>query len=330
MNEELDLELLVRRLKQENALLRQELQLLRSGGTVVPGSDSTGGAGEASAAAGSGPEQQQALSEAEHQVLRRQVQAYVEDTAPDASLDVQASMLFIHAAFGLLKGMVRGGPAWGHQPAALSGSSSSNSGPEAAAAEVRSLRQLVQDQEQQIGVLAGVLRKQGLSPDMLQQADNHPSSSSSSPHHATTSATGHGATSALAFSEELLEDQHKAVSRLPNQQHARFSAWLICFAPHKPPGCHSLSTSAPPAQHTTRWRSTRLCCGASTRRRGRWAPAWPPASSASGSSRRRWSGDGWRAPWRRCCGSRQAAAMVAESKWRRGSCRMLKRRAPRG
>ncbi|EFN54139.1 hypothetical protein CHLNCDRAFT_135529 [Chlorella variabilis] len=210
VNEELDLELLVRRLKQENALLRQELQLLRSGGTVVPGSDSTGGAGEASAAAGSGPEQQQALSEAEHQVLRRQVQAYVEDTAPDASLDVQASMLFIHAAFGLLKGMVRGGPAWGHQPAALSGSSSSNSGPEAAAAEVRSLRQLVQDQEQQIGVLAGVLRKQGLSPDMLQQADNHPSSSSSSPHHATTSATGHGATSALAFSEELLEDQHKA------------------------------------------------------------------------------------------------------------------------
>ncbi|KAL4458604.1 hypothetical protein ABPG75_013469 [Micractinium tetrahymenae] len=108
VNEELDLEVVIKRLRAENTLLRQELQLLRSG--AAPDSDrgaaAGGEVGEAEGPdAGRGVEQRAALTEAEQHVLRRQVAAFVEDPSPDAALNVEASMLFIRAAFDMLKGM---------------------------------------------------------------------------------------------------------------------------------------------------------------------------------------------------------------------------------
>ncbi|PRW60177.1 kinesinlike KIF6 [Chlorella sorokiniana] len=151
VNEELDLEVVIRQLKRENALLRQELQLLRNGGASSSG-DSAGTA-EGSA----GLEQRMQLTEAEQHVLRRQVQAFVEDPSPDSLLGVEPSMLFIRAAFDLLKGMARGtapqGPtAKGPAPAGAAAVVGA-----ATEAELRSLRQLVQRQEQQIKVLSDAL-----------------------------------------------------------------------------------------------------------------------------------------------------------------------------
>lgn len=169
VNEELDLEVAIKRFKAENALLRQELQLLRS--TAAAGGSKSAAAcdGEDNAVgSGAGVEQRHALTEAEQHVLRRQVAAFVEDPSPDAALNVEASMLFIRAAFDMLKGMARaGGPRDGAPPLQQLRSSPNSSGSSAGAgsevpAELRSLRQLVQQQEQQIGVLVGVLRKQGL------------------------------------------------------------------------------------------------------------------------------------------------------------------------
>lgn len=234
VNEELDLEVVIRQLKRENALLRQELQLLRSGGVGNGGSSSGSGCSgdsEEGAAAGGGLEQRTQLTEAEKHVLRRQVQAFVEDPSPDALLGVEPSMLFIRAAFDLLKGMARGAAPAG--PALAGGAAAA--GP-ATDAELRSLRQLVQRQEQQIKVLSGVLRKQGVQ-DAGAEVNAHsdlpsrPMSSSSArssgcgsaqagwqgpaqqqqqAQRPSTSATA--APPAVPYSDALLSDQHKAVS----------------------------------------------------------------------------------------------------------------------
>lgn len=170
----MDPEAVIRRLRAENTLLRQELQLLRSGS--APGRSSRESAGGEEKAAeggggGRGVEQRQVLTEEEQHVLRRKVAAYVEDSSPEAVLSVEASMLFIRAAFDMLKGMVRVGGAGGSAQALMQrlGSSLSSRGSSAGAAseavpivELRGLQQLVQQQEQQIGVLTGVLRRQGL------------------------------------------------------------------------------------------------------------------------------------------------------------------------
>lgn len=238
VNEELDLEVVIRQLKRENALLRQELQLLRSGG-VGGGNSSSGSGGDSGdraegAAAGGGLEQRTQLTEAEQHVLRRQVQAFVEDPSPDALLGVEPSMLYIRAAFDLLKGMARGaaprGPA-GPTPAG----GTAAAGP-ATDAALRSLRQLVQRQEQQIKVLSGVLRKQGVQDAGVEvnahsDLPSRPMSSSSTRSSRSGSAqagqqgpvqqqqqaqrpstSAAAAPPAVPYSDALLSDQHKAVS----------------------------------------------------------------------------------------------------------------------
>ena len=251
VNEELDLEVLVRRLKQENALLRQELQLLRDTGGGGRGGEAAEEAGSEDGAAGraegsgsgSGPgnvstgtggiERRQALSEEEQRRLRRQVQAFVEDPAPDAILNVDASMLFIRSAFDMLKGLARRAGLAGLQRLTEGGSgagaAADGEGDVAeAAAELSSLRLLVQQQEQQIGVLAGVLRKQGLAAPADPQQSRQSSGSGGSIEAGTSrpsssgwrqqrpgSSAGPGAAAlpaAAPYSDELLADQHKAVS----------------------------------------------------------------------------------------------------------------------
>ncbi len=240
VNEELDLEVVIRQLKRENALLRQELALLRSGG-ADGGSRGDGAAADA-AQGGSGLEQRTELTEAEQHVLRRQVQAFVEDPSPDALLGVEPSMLFIQAAFDLLKGMARGaapgGPVDGPAPARVAAAAGA-----AAEVELHSLRQVVQRQEQQIKVLSGVLRKQGVGS--MGTDANTPSDPTSRPmSSSSTRSSGSGSGSAAAgwqglspqqqaqqqqqvqrpsssvaapppavpYSDALLADQHKAVS----------------------------------------------------------------------------------------------------------------------
>lgn len=167
VNEEIDPDVLIRKLKAENTLLRQEVALLR-GGLAGGDGDGAGGRGDADGGragsndgdadveqtGGVGLEVQAALSEGEQHALRRRVAAYLDDPSPDAVLMVEPSMFFIHAAFSLLKSLVKGGGGGALQQA---GSASVP----AAETELRSLRLLVQQQEQQIAVLAGVLRKQG-------------------------------------------------------------------------------------------------------------------------------------------------------------------------
>jgi hypothetical protein len=157
VNEELDLELVVRRLKQDNALLRQELALLRSG-AAASGDTADDAGGRAAAPPCDGAEERLELSEGEEARLRRQVQEWLEDPSPDARLSVQPSMFFIHAAFGMLKGLLTGSGAH----AASGQLQQAGSGRGGEGQEARRLRVLVQEQEQQIAVLAGLLRKQGL------------------------------------------------------------------------------------------------------------------------------------------------------------------------
>jgi hypothetical protein len=192
VNEELDLEVVVKQLKQENALLRQELQLLRS---VEEGGDTTDApvaslpAPEGSGQPGQG--QVQPMSEGEQQALWRRVQAFVDDKSPDARLDVQASMPAIHEAFAMLKSLARGDGCTKVegllQPAPGS--------------HVHGLRQLVQQQQHQIAVLAGVLHKQGHGTKQQQQQQQVegalPLPPPLPPH-----------------SEALVADQHTAVSAL--------------------------------------------------------------------------------------------------------------------
>ena len=124
-NEELDLPAMIHRLKAENQLLRQELQLMRSGG--VGGSGVTGGlaaeGGETGAGGNAGQQQEavpaaagsvgvevrRALSTVEQRRLQQQLMAYLEDPSPEAVLSLEASMLFISNAFAMLKAMVKGG-----------------------------------------------------------------------------------------------------------------------------------------------------------------------------------------------------------------------------
>ena len=257
VNEELDLEVLVRRLKQENALLRQELQLLRGTGGAnrggiggiggeaaeragvadVTAGSTEGGSGGSNSSTGSsgGIERRQALSEEEQRRLRRQVQAFVEDPAPDAILNVEASVLFIRSAFDILKALARqAGPAGLQRLTSAAAAAGGGDGDVAeAAAELGSLRLLVQQQEQQIGVLAGVLRTQGLAapanPQHSRQgsgggsigaAISQPVTSSSGwPQQRPGSSAGAPNTAILLaftpYSDELLADQHKAVSAAP-------------------------------------------------------------------------------------------------------------------
>ncbi|KAL4859263.1 Kinesin-like protein KIF6 [Chlorella vulgaris] len=160
VNEELDLEVVVKQLKQENALLRQELQLLRS---VEEGGDTTDApvaslpAPEGSGQPGQG--QAQPMSEGEQQALWRRVQAYVDDQSPDARLDVQASMPAVHEAFAMLRSLARGDGC-----TKVGGSLQPATGNHA-----HGLRQLVQQQQHQIAVLAGVLHKQGHGTKQQQQ-----------------------------------------------------------------------------------------------------------------------------------------------------------------
>ena len=280
MNEELDLEVLVRRLKQENALLRQELQLLRDTGGADRGG--SGGAAEeagvADVTAGStgssgGIEQRQALSEEEQRGLRRQVQAFVEDPAPDAILNVEASMLFIRSAFDILKALARqAGPAGLQRLTGAAAAVGGGDGDVAeAAAELSSLRLLVQQQEQQIGVLAGVLRTQGLAAPANPQHSRQGSVGGGSIGAATgisqpvtsssgwrqqrpgISTGGRGAAilpASTPYSDELLADQHKAVSAGPLLRQPVGLARSHCCNCNQPFAfscSHAVFTCRPPA-----------------------------------------------------------------------------------
>lgn len=137
-NEELDLPALVRRLKAENQLLRQELQLVQSCGAnsgrvaaAVGGLDTSADSGSDRASTGEGPpasmdqhqHQQldvgQRLSEGERQRLAAQLRAYLADPSPDAVPGLQASMRVIAAAFSMLKAILLGGTGPTHRRAAL-------------------------------------------------------------------------------------------------------------------------------------------------------------------------------------------------------------------
>eukprot|EP00887_Chlorella_sp_A99_P006382 scaffold3.g6382.t1 len=199
-NEELDLPALVRRLRAENQLLRQELQLVRGGGggTAAPGASDSNesdaaersmvpageGAGSDSnavtEAAARNLDPRRQLSDAERGRLQQQLRAYLEDTSPDAVLGLEASMLFISNAFAMLKAMLRGGV--GQQRTMLQlkegrGGDGEASGEGAAGGqqavedeeakakrEVRELQLALQQKQRELDVLVGVLHKQGLLP----------------------------------------------------------------------------------------------------------------------------------------------------------------------
>jgi hypothetical protein len=261
VNEELDLEVVVRQLNQENALLRQELQLLRSGPPLAPAVGGSTGDGLQVAAHGGLSEGRTALSQEEQAALLLQVQAFVVDPSPLASLELQPSMLHIHAALGLLKAMARndssGVQQLGHQfGLATPGSSgSSELASQGQVAQLHQLQCLVHEQEQRIAVLTGVIRKQRLSPGLgrgSKLSDSRPTSSSGSLESSGTQDSGREtsrlrdveskASPAARYSDELLADKQKAVSSLLCCHN------MLLLQAHACHGAHRLQPALPFAQ----------------------------------------------------------------------------------
>lgn len=85
VNEEIDPRLLIRRLRQENQQLRTELLLLkginREGGDVEDSEEQK--------------QPWQQLSEEEESRIEQRIMAYIENVSPDATMDIEASMVFI-------------------------------------------------------------------------------------------------------------------------------------------------------------------------------------------------------------------------------------------
>jgi kinesin family member 6/9 len=148
VNEETDPALVIQRLKQEVRELKLELQLLQGGeelrGPLTPG---------------------------ELDRLRSDVDAYIRNGSPSATLDVGASMLSIHAVFAMLKEYCRvGGTAdpVGVCVGASGDAAGCNRGevPQVAGVvrlqeDVKKLRLQVQQRDNEINILVAMLKKRG-------------------------------------------------------------------------------------------------------------------------------------------------------------------------
>ncbi|KAF5843229.1 P-loop containing nucleoside triphosphate hydrolase protein [Dunaliella salina] len=140
LNEEVDPNLIIRRLKQEIRDLREEMRLVK---------------GEA--------EDRGPLTPDEIKRLSEQVEAYCADNSPEATLNLGGSMLYIRAAFEAFRKLVRAGGVVG--PAGVSqkllsggGESGTAAGPDMAE-QLRKLRLQVQQRDNEINILVGMLKR---------------------------------------------------------------------------------------------------------------------------------------------------------------------------
>ncbi|XP_036398153.1 kinesin-like protein KIF6 [Megalops cyprinoides] len=137
LNEELDPALLIIRLKREIQSLKEELAMV------------------------TGEQREDQLTEEEIHNLEEQVQKFVEDPDPEVTLDLGPDMRKIHHSFSLLKGMVRdklsGGGGDGEPPTPSDIPSKPGSPqPE----EVKKLRDILQQRDNEISVLVNMLKKE--------------------------------------------------------------------------------------------------------------------------------------------------------------------------
>ncbi|KAG7466056.1 hypothetical protein MATL_G00160760 [Megalops atlanticus] len=137
LNEELDPALLIIRLKREIQSLKEELAMV------------------------TGEQREDQLTEEEIHNLEEQVRKFVEDPDPEVTLDLGPDMRKIHHSFSLLKGMVRdklsGGGGDGEPPTPSDVPSKPGSPqPE----EVKKLRDILQQRDNEISVLVNMLKKE--------------------------------------------------------------------------------------------------------------------------------------------------------------------------
>ncbi|KAG1675136.1 hypothetical protein FOA52_003359 [Chlamydomonas sp. UWO 241] len=145
LNEEVDPTLVIRRLKQEVRDLREEIRMLKGG-----------------------EEDRGELTPDEVARLQRQIEAYCQDNAQDASLPLGGSMLFIRAAFGVFKTLIRAGPGTLSLPGASAGASGGDGGKPGGiggggAADtgdlVKKLKLQVQQRDNEINILVSMLQR---------------------------------------------------------------------------------------------------------------------------------------------------------------------------
>ena len=138
VNEELDPAIVIRRLKKEIRDMKDELKLLR---------------GE--------EEDRGPLTADELHRLRERIEAWVEDTEPDARLELNGSMMFITAALQQCKALVRQG---GGGRAFRPGDGKAPPDPAAASEveeQVRKLKLQVQQRDNEINILVSMLKRKG-------------------------------------------------------------------------------------------------------------------------------------------------------------------------
>ena len=138
VNEELDPAIVIRRLKKEIRDMKDELKLLR---------------GE--------EEDRGPLTADELHRLRERIEAWVEDTEPDARLELNGSMMFITAALQQFKALVRQG---GGGRAFRPGDGKAPPDPAAASEveeQVRKLKLQVQQRDNEINILVSMLKRKG-------------------------------------------------------------------------------------------------------------------------------------------------------------------------
>mmetsp|Transcript_31029 Transcript_31029/g.80829 ORF Transcript_31029/g.80829 Transcript_31029/m.80829 type:complete len:928 (+) Transcript_31029:376-3159(+) len=140
LNEEVDPSLIIRRLKQEIRDLREEMRLVK---------------GEA--------EDRGPLTPDEIKRLSEQVEAYCADNSPEATLNLGGSMLFIRAAFDAFRKLVRAGgvvgPAGVSQKLLSGGGENGNAAGPDMAEQLRKLRLQVQQRDNEINILVGMLKR---------------------------------------------------------------------------------------------------------------------------------------------------------------------------
>ncbi|KAJ7515220.1 hypothetical protein O6H91_22G006000 [Diphasiastrum complanatum] len=141
LNEEVDPNFVIKRLKQEIKDLKMELKLLR-------GEDFD----------------REPLTSTELNILKNQVTTYIQDTSPDAYLNCEASVLHVRAAFQILKDLLNESGAALHQKPAYGCSPtneiSSGSGSTLPLNEtIQSLYHQLQQRDNEINILVSFIRK---------------------------------------------------------------------------------------------------------------------------------------------------------------------------
>ncbi|KAK9868874.1 hypothetical protein WJX84_006396 [Apatococcus fuscideae] len=142
INEDIDPDVVIKRLKVENRELKDELRMLRGEG-----------------------EDRGPLTADEIERVTTQARSYVEDPSPEATLSFGGSMLFINAAFRALKQAARGNLLVAAKGQSLGppipGSQALPKGPPAVAApqEIQQLTEQIRQRDSEIAILVGLVKK---------------------------------------------------------------------------------------------------------------------------------------------------------------------------